>query len=647
MTQNAVEKNRISANVELSYSIAGEMGADMPTSLNSANLPVTIASIPQGARSSPISRFINTVGAGVHIKTNIPATTAGWVLCKFYGDSERLVRAVDTQISFYHTAAGLATSTQMTMLNKGLEYNPFSTFVDTDNTLSIYLPHHEQRIRVFVEVYWGTTSTALNIDPGLTRAVDIIRVTNPITTGNQFVRCPLAGVSNTGTGPVGRTVTRFVATQDGTDERRGNSRANSCQTVAQALNLMGNTTTNGVLTINRYVAAQPPVYAATTNFAVGELTTGANGYVWRRRVSGAGTTPALTEAATAVWEFVRDAQTRLQPGCTWRGTYSTAAATTYALGDVVTFATGLPAPNNIITYVCIVAIAGNNNAHTRPSGTLAPNRNWCPIGLYNPVVPATITAAGFNTITINNTAPILKTIVLGNLTLTGSTSAIVTAPMAVSTFTANNCGSSNVSAVFHANSIAGHNTGSMAFTTTVTGSLISHTGTGLAAYRGALTVTTDNPTRVAISARHTEIIICGAAFLWGNNRGASAAGNVAATNTANAINPHDGGKIHFTGGTGTGNTTLTMGGWGGAYIYAGHGGEVRVNNRTLITQVSAPDMLAQPATLASRFAFRAETTGSIIRGQNLATLTLNGLTESRVTNGRLFNERNPQATTLL
>ena len=152
---------------------------------------------------------------------------------------------------------------------------------------------------------------------------------------------------------------------------------------------------------------------------------------------------------------------------------------------------------------------------------------------------------------------------------------------------------------------------------------------------------------MAVTARHSRVVFNGNATLRGNNRGASADGNVAATNTANAINPHDGGTIEFTGGTGTGNTTLVIEGFGGAYLYAGFGGTVRVNNRTFIANRDAQNMLAQPATLASRFAARAETTGSIIRGQNCATLTLNGLTESRVTNGRLFNERSPQETTIL
>ena len=584
---------------------------------------------------SPSQIWNNTAGAGFVIRTDIPATAAGHVICHIHGGAERLLRAVDTTIEFHHAATGLSTSSQMSMLNKGLEYNPFATFVDIDNTISIFLPHHEQRFAATVTVYWRS-GTGFSARVGENRCVGVTRVTTAVTTGNHYVRCPLANVHNTGAGPSNRAITRFVATQDGDDNRRGNSRANSCATVAQALNLMGNTTTNAVLTINRHVAAAPALYAAATVYAVGDLCTGANGFVWRRRVAGSGTTPALTEAATAIWEFVRDASATLQPGCTWRGAYSTAATATYALGDIVTHATGLPAPNNLITYVCIVAIAGNNNLHTRPSGTLVPTRNWCPIGSHNPVVPATLTVAGFNRIDVNNTTPVLKTIILGNLTVTSNAAVVVATPIACSTFTASNCGSVNVTQVFHANSIAGHNTGTLSFNTTVTASLVSHTGCGLVQYIGTTTIVTDNNTRVALSARYSRVVIVGALIMHGNNRGASAAGNVAATNTAHATLIDRGAELIIAGGTSTSNVTVTVAGFGGAALNASFGGKIRINCRTLVTLRDAPNMLAQPAI---GLMFRAETQGVIERGQNLQTLTRNGAIDQRVTNGRFVNER--------
>jgi len=622
------------------------MGADMPTNLNSANLPVTIASIPQGSGSTPIVRWQNTVGVGLHIKTNIPATTAGNVFCHILGDTERLLRGIDTQITFYHNAAGLATSTQMTMLNKGLEYNPFSTFVDTDNTISIYLPHHEQRTLTYVEVYWGGTGTAVDRNARPNRAVDIIRVTNPITTGNQFVRCPLANVHNVGAGASNRVITRHVATENGTDDKRGNSRANACRTVAQALNLMGNTTSGMVLTINRQVEAQPAAYNAETLYEVGERCSHA-GFVWQRRVRGTGTTPALTEAATAVWQIVVEtaATCVLQTGVQWRGAYSTAAATTYALGDVVTFATGLPSPNNLMTYICIQAIAGNNNLHTRPSGTLVSTRNWAAIGRFNPVLNATTTIANCASLTINSTAPVLNVIQLGNLTVTNNASVIISTPMIVGgTFTANTCGALNATAVFHANSIAASNTGSVNFTTTVTASIISHTCCGIVAYRGTTTVVTDNPTRVAVSARNTRVMFTGTTILRGNNRGASAAGNTAATNTAHAMNPNEGGIIEFTGGTSTTNITVTIEGFGGGYINAGFGGTVIFNNRTMTLNINALNMLAQPTVavgLTGRHAIRSELSGRIVRGRNCQTINRNGLTDLPLTNAEFDDRRFP------
>jgi len=604
--------------------------------------------IPPRVNTHPIVRWQNTVGVGLHIKTNIPATTAGNVYCHIYGDTERLLRGIDTQISFYHTAAGLATATQMTMLNKGLEYNPFSTFVDTDNTISIYLPHHEQRTLTYVEVYWGGTGTVVDREPRPNRAVDVIRVTNPITTGNQFVRCPLANVHNTGAGASNRTITRFVATENGTDDRRGNSRANACRTVAQALNLAGNTTSGLILTINRQVAAQPAAYDAAIPYAVNAEVSHA-GFVWRRRVAGTGTTPALTAAGVEAWNIVLEtaATCVLQTGVQWRGAYSTAAATTYVLGDVVTFATGLPSPNNNMTYICIQAIAGNNNVHTRPSGTLVPTRNWAPIGRFNPVLNVTTTIANCASLQINSTAPLLNVIQLVNLTVTNNNSVLIATPMVVGgTFTASTCGALSATGIFHANSIAAHNTGTVNFTTTLTASLISHTACGLVAYRGTTTVITDNPTRVAVTCRNSRVIFTGTTILRGNNRGASAAGNVAATNTAHAMTPNEGGIIEFTGGTSATNVTVTIEGFGGGYINASFGGVVRFNNRTMTLNISALNMLAQPATLATRFAIRAETTGTVIRGQNCQTINRNGMTDQRVTNGRFFDERNPQGTAI-
>ena len=153
---------------------------------------------------------------------------------------------------------------------------------------------------------------------------------------------------------------------------------------------------------------------------------------------------------------------------------------------MVTFPTGLPAPNNLITYVCTIAIAGNNNVHTRPSGTLTPTRNWTPIGSHNPCTPAgTITISNGAAITINSTSPLVHVIVLGSLTVSVNGAVVIATPMTVAgTLTASNCGSFNCTSIFHANSIAIHNTGTSTFTTTLTASIIGHTATSLASYRG-------------------------------------------------------------------------------------------------------------------------------------------------------------------
>jgi len=124
--------------------------------------------------------------------------------------------------------------------------------------------------------------------------------------------------------------------------------------------------------------------------------------------------------------------------------------------------------------------------------------------------------------------------------------------------------------------------------------------------------------------------------MHGNNRGASAAGNVAATNTAHATLIDRGAELIIAGGTSTSNVTVTVAGFGGAALNASFGGKIRINCRTLVTLRDAPNMLAQPAI---GLMFRAETQGVIERGQNLQTLTRNGAIDQRVTNGRFVNER--------
>ena len=109
------------------------------------------------------------------------------------------------------------------------------------------------------------------------------------------------------------------------------------------------------------------------------------GFVWRRRTAGSGVAPSITDA---VWDILPDTQATLQPGLAWRGEYIRDVA--YAVGDVVIF-TGSAAGSKAMTYVCTIAITGNQGAHTDPSGTLNANRNWAPMGRYNPVLPAAMT----------------------------------------------------------------------------------------------------------------------------------------------------------------------------------------------------------------------------------------------------------------
>ena len=586
---------------------------------------------------TPRARFMNTSGCvGIHIKTNIPPTAAGNVFLQFVGDMERTTRPIDTQINYHVNASGVVTSSTATMINKGANLPTFNAFVDTDNTLSIYIPYWEQRIYATALVYWQTTGTTLQTAAQTNRVTNIIQVTGtPITSGNNFFTCPTGQVTNSGVGPATRTQTVFVATENGEDTRRGNSRGQSCRTIAQAINQTGNTSTGVLLTINRQVAAAPAAYDAAVNYTVGQRCT-SGGFVWERTTAGTGTTPALT---AAVWRIVLETSTTLQTGCTWRGAYSTAAATTYAVGDVVTFATG-QANNPTMTYVCLIAIAGNNNLHTRPSGTLLPTRNWAAVGRFNPVTPpGNITISGTTWLNIANTAPNLDTIILGNLVLSRNGYVLISCPIRVGNqLSFNDSATVHCSAGTSANEIVAHHVGSVYFATTVNASFIAHNSTALAIYRGTTTITTDNPTRVAVGARNSKVIFTGTTNISGNNRGNSAAGAVAAQNTANAINPNEGGEIIFSGGTSATNITITISGFGGAAINAGFGGTVELNCRTLTINRNATNMNAQPT---GNIALRAETTGIVIQGRNCQTINRDSAVDQWVTNGQFISRRPP------
>jgi len=582
---------------------------------------------------TPRGKLSNTAGgAGIHIKTDITPAAAGNVVCRLTGDLEQHNRPIDTQIAFHHNAAGVVTGSTATMLNSGVDLPTFNVFIDTDNTMSIYMPMFHQRSFISASVTWGGTNTAHQTAAQINRVTNIIQVTTPITSGSNFFTCPIGQVFNTGVGPATtRLVSRFIATEDGNDTRRGNTRAESCRTINQAMALTGNSSSGVILTINRTIATHPAAYDASVNYAVGALCTN-GGFVWERVTAGTGTTPAL---AATVWRIVPETSTTLQTGCTWRGEYSTANSTTYAVGDVVTFATG-EAANPIMTYICLIAIAGNNNLHTQPSGTLLPSRNWAAIGSFNPVIPQSVVISDCTSLQIASSAPLLDTIILGNLDVRRNSIITINCRLRVAlSFNYGHCGSLHAVEVLSANDITGHHCGVAHFSTTIHASFITNTGSGKVAFRGTATVVTDNPTRVAVSARNTEIIFSGVAILVGNNRGASAAGNVAAPNTAHAILPNEGGKIAFnSAGTATANSNVTISGFGGAAINASFGGVVEFNCRTLTVNRDAPNMLPQ---MAGNLALRAETTGTIIRGRNCQTINRNNAIDSFIANGKFVD----------
>jgi len=582
-----------------------------------------------------VQRFQNTVGVGLHLKTDIPATAAGNVFCRIGGDSERQVRAIDTKISFYHNASGLSTSTQMIMLNNGMDMAPFATFVDTDNTISIYIPYGYQRSLTYAEIYWGTTATTFSGGLRTNRCTDIIRITGEhITSGTNYVRCPIATVFNYGVTRA-RTHTAWVATQDGNNNNRGNTRTSSKLTLEEAIKATGDLTSSIALYINRFTTQAPLPYDSARPYAVGEKCS-SGGFVWTRRIAGTGVSPALT---SATWGIDLETQEGMHDFCIFSGEFDPEES--YGRGEIVTFPTGQP-NNPIMTYICAQTIeASFQGEHTKPTGTLSSNRNWMAIGAYNPVVPVTFSSSGwvqFRMLTGHGTSALepIDVLFLNSLTLSRNGSVWVESRVRVgSTYNLSYCSSAHQTQTMSALHIDTNHAGTVFFQNVVnTFSRVDHNHCGYVAYRGATTMVTDTPTRQPVSCRGTPLHFVSTTAIIGNNRGNSA--TVAASpNTAVCFNPNDGGKIFFTGGTSATNITVTISGFRAA-VNAGFGGIIEFNNRTLTINKDAPGMLPQPD---GHIVFRAETTGEIIRGQNNEIINRNGGSDEFIGNGRFTDKR--------
>jgi hypothetical protein len=149
------------------------------------------------------------------------------------------------------------------MLNKGLEISGFSVFTES-GMLSIYVPCSTFYNASFVTVKAGSVSQTYSNALYDNKVTSIAAVTAHITTGTDFRKCPLAGVFNYGAAD-GRILGRYIATEDGDDLKRGESRANSYKTIAQALRVCSNSNYLS-LTINRHVTAPPAAYSASKTY---------------------------------------------------------------------------------------------------------------------------------------------------------------------------------------------------------------------------------------------------------------------------------------------------------------------------------------------------------------------------------------------
>ena len=561
---------------------------------------------------SLVKKYSNTSGMkGLYIKTNIIPNYAGFIHFKMQGSTYTTSRAIDTQIGFYHAATGTITSSTMVMLNKGVEFSKFSAFTDMDGTLSIYIPTSLIYTLNFMELYASTNSAVFDNSVQKNRIVNASAVTSHITTGTNFITCPIAGVFNFGSA-VNRTKTVWVATEDGDDGDRGNDRAYSCKTVEQAMKNAGSVISNDViLFINRFKTAAPATYDSAVTYAVGSLVR-YNGFVYEKLTTSAGT-PSIT---STIWKILPDTQATLQDGCVWRGAYQD--NTNYSVGDVVTF-TGSAANSREMTYICTLAISGNYNTTHRPTGTLISNRNWTPLGRYNPVIPATTISncKGIRIITGNGTSELesINLIVRGTLSLAKNGSILIESRIVCSTLTLDYCGSLHTSQELSANVIAGSYCGTLRFGTIVyVHAYITHANAARVVYYGTTNIKTDIPTRNAVTANHTEILFCSTVTATGNNTGDSST-IPAANNTANCFHAANGGKIKIIGGASATNITVTVDGFGNAALNASFGGTIEFNCRTLVVNQSTNGIAGK--------VLRAETNGTIVRGKNNEIITRN------------------------
>lgn len=576
---------------------------------------------PSGSRANA------STARGFHIRTNIVRDVQLEITCKLEAGTHNTRLPLNTVITFTLPATGPVIETSMTMNNYACAVSNFSTFFEADGTLSIFVPTNDRwtGAEAYVSARgigdnWTNEALPNRTTPWAIPTTFITHVGR-----TDWTTCTVAGVRNYNY--LGNRIgTIHIATGDGNDMNRGASRALSVRTLAQALSNIGDSFSKTVdIIINRSINVGPVLYAAATNYAVGDRCSH-GGITWARLIAGAGTTPGLATTITQ-WGPVEVTAATMHPGCTWRGAFNIAHE--HAIGDVVTFTL---AGNRRMTYVCMRARPANSNPYWSPTGTLESNHAWAPCGPDNPIVTtafnpvtgvATLGALAIADCTRVRIRALTETglalIVLGAITLTNNNMVLFEPMYRATGLTLSNLGSCTVSGIGSGGAYTAHDS-RVRYASTIHGTLATFTHSDIV-MTGAHTWSPDTLTRVAIiAASGTKLVLNGATTVNGFNWAAATGSTIGINAAVGAMSAATGAEIYV----GNENSTVTINGVLHG-IVGGNAGRIFVTCRTVSTQLGTTvgNLAAFPvAQQATRSLFRLDRAGRIERHSNNTAATL-------------------------
>jgi len=572
--------------------------------------------------------FDTSGGRWIYIRTNIPTNAATHIQCNIWGNITDGSRAVDTQISFAVTAAGLVTATSTNILNRALPFTRVRAFNDTDNTWSIAIPTPDRRHRLLMSVFANADTNAFATRTQENRIVGVTQPTTAEPTGANMLEFDSARMFNYGV-VLDRNITVHVATEDGNDLMRGNNRANAVRTVLQAMRMAGSHSNSVSLVINRTMDAQPAAFAADAAYGLNDRCVSA-GYVWRSLVANnTRNTPGINSAQ---WAFDNHVS---HPGTTNRGAFSSTGV--YSRCDFVAFTAGARA----ITYMCVQSVTSNQNVHMRPSGTLDANFYWVPISSGNPVVQSSVPGSASSDVIIDNCSGLhlsqtddLFVIYPRSLTLSNNQRVIVEQRIHVgNTMLIDHNGAVSVMRVSTSGRFHADHCGSVLVLTTLRCSHIIMSQVSYLRARGVITITTDLPTRLGVDIDGANVYFEGALNIRGNNRGFNSA---PANNTANGIQVRRGSRLVL----GIDNNTCTISGFGGDNISVQAGNEMDIRVRAIVINRDAPADAGMAAQPAIGRCFNIARSAVLRLHRNLATITRNGAVDIIAAEAEIWDSRN-------